>query len=258
MLTRQDLDYIFLLKYGKFETLGWSPKKRIAAGYYLPSDFYEALVRKFVDVDTCWLDVGGGGSLFPHNSELCKKLAAIAKQIVCVDPSDNVLQNADADLKFQSTLEDFKHEARFDLATMRMVAEHVQNPLEVVRKLNELLRIGGNVIIFTVNLWSPITIISRLLPFRLHYPIKKLFFDGEEKDTFPTVYKMNTRKRLKSLFEMNGFRESQFQYVDDLSALGNFKLLNAMELWIWKTWRRLSLAYPENCILAVYEKCSEN
>ena len=99
-----------------------------------------------------------------------------------------------------------------------------------------------------------VTVISRLLPFKLHYPIKKLFWGGEEKDTFPTVYKMNTRWRLRKVFGECGFKERYFAYLDDLSVFGGVKFLNYVELLMWRVLGRLRLRYPENCLLGVYEK----
>jgi len=135
-----------------------------------------------------------------------------------------------------------------------MVAEHVSDPIRVVEALKRLLRPGGKAIILTVNLWSPITVVSRFTPFGLHHPVKKLFWGGEEKDTFPVQYKMNTRKELRLLFEQQGFRESDFAYLDDLSTFGRFKHLNYVEIFAWRFFRGLRISYPENCLLGVYQK----
>ena len=55
-------------------------------------------------------------------------------------------------------------------------------------------------VLLTVNAYAPVTIVSRLMPFNLHYPVKRFFWGGQEEDTFPTAYRMNTRGRLRSLF----------------------------------------------------------
>ena len=253
-VTSQDLYKLFLLKYGDPEETGWAPRRRLRFGYYQPADHYEALVNKLVSADTNWLDVGGGRDLFPNNRRLAQTLSERAHLLVGVDPSDNIESNTFLNERAKCLIEEYKTDHRFDLVTLRMVVEHVTNPSKVVQSVNRILRIGGMVVVFTVNLWSTVTVISRLLPFKLHYPIKKLFWGGEEKDTFPTVYKMNTRRRLRTVFGECGFEERYFAYLDDLSVFGRFKFLNYVELLAWRVLRRLRLRYPENCLLGIYEK----
>jgi hypothetical protein len=155
-------------------------------------------------------------------------------------------------------LEDYYSEQRFHLATLRMVAEHVTHPERMVRDLYRLLHPSGTVVIFTVNARSPLTMISRAVPFRWHHPIKKLFWGGEEEDTFPVQYKMNSRAVLKELFQANGFRELSFAYLDDLSTFGQFRLGSYVELLSWRVLKRLGFRYPENCLLGVYQKLPED
>ena len=255
-ISKKDLYNVFLLKYGSHEKTGWGPRQRLQYGYYQPADYYESLITKLVAHNTFWLDVGGGGNLFPHNIKSSDFLSKKAAFIVGVDPSDNIKSNPFIDDYSQCFIEEYQSKKKFDLVTLRMVAEHIEYPEKVIAALYKLLKKDGVVVIFTVNRWSPATIISRLLPFKLHYPIKKFFFRGEEKDTFPTVYKMNTRKQLKNLFEKSGFKKELFSYIDDCCTFNRFKLLNNIELIFWKIIKFLGVPYPENCILAVYRKIS--
>lgn len=254
MIAAQDLQQQFRLKHGDPATTGWSPRRRFKFGYYQPADHYEALVTKLVTAETEWIDIGGGNALFPDNQPLSNLLAQRARRLVVVDPSDNLDTNPFPHERAKCLIEEYQTHDQFDLATFRMVAEHVTHPEAVVGALNRLLRPHGTVVIFTVNRWSPVTVVSSLFPFWLHHPIKKLFWDGDEEDTFPTAYKMNTREQLKSVFAAGGFTERYFAYVDDLSVFGRFKTLNYVELSAWKALQRLSMRYPENCLLGVYEK----
>lgn len=256
-ITKQDLYKLFLTKYGLPETTGWSPRRRLRFGYYLPSDHYEVLLDNILTQETDWIDVGGGGGLFPSNPSLGQVLSERARRLVVVDPSDNIARNPFAHERAKFLIEDYQTDDCFDLATLRMVAEHITNPPSVVRCLNRLLRLGGVVVILTVNKWSPVTVISRLIPFRLHYPIKRLFWGGEERDTFPTVYGMNTRRTLRSLFQDGGFEERHFSYLDDLAVFGRFRFLNYLELLAWRGLKCLRVPYPEQCLLCVYEKTED-
>lgn len=181
-------------------------------------------------------------------------LADRAAAVVAVDPSPNVLKNPYAHERVQCLLEDYRTDRRFDLATLRMVAEHVGNPVAFVQSLRRLLKPSGMVVVLTVNKRAPLTLLSRAIPFGWHYTIKKLFWQGEEEDTFPVEYKMNSRRVLRDLFEQHGFREISFSYLDDLSTLGEFRIGSYFELVAWRALRTVGLRYPENCLLGVYQR----
>lgn len=252
--TRDELDRVFRQKHGDPETTGWSPRRRYRFGYFTPDDVYEAIVAKLVSPETDWLDVGGGRDLFPHNVPLARELASRCRCLVGVDPSANVHENPFVHEKVQAPIENYPTDRTFDLATLRMVAEHVTSPDAVIAKFAALVRPGGKVVIYTVNRWAPITVVSSLIPFGLHHPIKRLVWGTDEKDTFPVVYKMNTRSRLRSLFGRHGFREVHFAHLDDCRAFANFWLLNLVEMWTWRGLRAVGLCYPETCLLGVYER----
>ena len=252
-LTEDDLYRLFLTKYGAPETTGWSPRQRLRFGYYQPSDHYEAIVEKFVTSGTRWVDVGGGRAIFPDNEKLSQELAQRCAKFVAVDPSANVHEHPYAHERHQLLFEEFETEDRFDLATLRMVAEHVVNPDVLLAKLAHLMTPGGTVIIYTINKLSPVPIITYLTPFSMHFRMKKLIWGGgEEKDTFPVAYKMNTRKKLLRQFSRHGFLETDFFYLDDLSVFSNFKLLNYGELVLWKCLNSVGITYPENNLLGIY------
>ena len=253
-----ELATLFQQKYGPPTQTGWSPRQRHAFGYYLPADVYEALLARVIRPGCHWLDVGGGRHIFPENPRLARTLADRCALVVAVDPSDNVRDNHYVHERVQSMLEDYQTERKFDLASLRMVAEHVSDPVRMVESLHRLLRPSGAVVIFTVNAWSPLTLVSRAVPFSWHHPIKKLFWGGEEEDTFPVQYKMNSRASLKALFETHGFHEVSFAYLDDLSTLGQFRIGSYVELSGWRVLNRLGLRYPENCLLGVYQKSAED
>lgn len=252
-------DELFIEKYGPLDELPWPPRQRRNAGYALPADLYEAVVARHIAEGMNWLDVGGGHELFPHNPSLGARLAGLCDRLVVVDPSANVQKNRYAHDRVQSVLEDFHPDRPFALVTMRMVVEHVEQPDLFLAALRGCLRPGGRAIVFTVNARSPLSVVSRLTPFWLHHPIKKLFWsyrwEGIEKeDTFPAYYRMNTRRRLAQLFVNAGFREVAFFNLDDLSTFGKFRFLNQMELQLWKFLHRCRIRYPENCLLGVYER----
>lgn len=252
--TPQDLEALFRQKHGDPDTVGWAPSRRFRAGYFYPADVYEALVSKLVPPGGAWLDVGGGHQIFPENPRLARDLAARCARVAAVDPSENVLHNEFVQERTQAMLEDYAPAEPFDLATMRMVVEHVAAPEKFVGSLARLLRPGGVAVVLTINRYAPISLVSGLMPFGLHHPVKKLFWGGDEKDTFPVQYRMNTRSALRRVFAAAGFAERAFAKLDDLSTFGKFRRLNYLELLMWRGFRGLGLTYPENCLLGVYQR----
>ena len=256
-ITQAEIEEVCRLRYGDPGAAGWGPRLRLRFGHHTPDEYYEAVVAKLVDAQCEWLDVGCGRSIFPDNEVLAKILANRCKLLVGIDPDDTLNENPFVHERVKTTIDNFHHSSCFDLVTLRMVAEHVADPKSAVNSLSHLTKPGGKVVVYTVNQWSPVSVIARIAPFRLHHYMKRLLWRTDEKDTFPVTYKMNTRSRLSRLFEENGFREIGFSYLDDCRTLGRFRLLHLAELMLWKSFQVLGLKYPENCLLGVYERVAE-
>jgi SAM-dependent methyltransferase len=252
-----DLERLFIQKYGTAEKAGWSPRRRMKFGYFPPADIYEATVSKVVQQGDRWLDVGGGHSLFPENPRLANTLVQRCASVTAVDPSENVLRNQFAQHRIQSLLEDYHPADRFDIVTMRMVVEHVERPDLFGESLGRIVRPGGVAVVFTVNRLSPVSILANLVPFRFHHAVKSWFWGGDEVDTFPVHYKLNSRRALDAMFERYGFQNVAFSKLDDLATFSQFRFLGLVEMCAWKTLLTVGVRYPENCLLAVYQRASD-
>lgn len=255
-VNRLDLQAYCAERLAQAKAVGWRVRLRAPWRYYPPDYWYEALLRKLVGPTTKWLDVGGGRSPLPSNPSLAAELTSKARRFVVVDPSPNVRENPYASEIHQGSLEQWSSTTceKFDLVTLRFVAEHVSEPDAFVASLARSTAPGGFVIVYTVYKWSPASFVSGLLPFQLHHPIKSLFWSGEERDTFPTSYLMNTRAELKRLFQSVGFREIAFREVDHLVIFGRWKLLYFLELMVWHAISSMGCRYPERNLIAVYRR----
>lgn len=253
-LRHSDLFDVFRAKYGTPPNCGPKPQRRLDFGYFSPDDYYEATVEKLVTSGCNWLDVGSGRDVFPMNPELARKLADRAGCLVGVDPSPNIHENPFVHERFQGMIEQYQADRSFDLITLRMVAEHISNPVVAVAKMAELLKPGGTLVVYTINLWTPIALAAWLIPFQLHHPIKKLFWFTQKQDTFPVSYRMNTRSSLSRIMTKEGLKEDAFLYLDDCRTLFRFEKLHYAELRLWKIFRALGVTYPENCLLGIYRK----
>lgn len=242
------------LKHVSIDQMGWGPRLRHQFGHFTPDDYYEAVVEGLIDSDTEWLDVGGGSAIFPSNPKLARILADRCKRLVAVDPSPNVNENPFAHERYQRFLEEFQDSRQFTLATARMVVEHVTHPEQFVAKLGQLVKPGGKAVVYTVNRWAPMTVLSGCTPMAVHHFAKKVLWSTEEKDTFPVAYLMNTRSRLNGLFTAAGFREIRFHRLDDCRTLAKWKATLILEMMIYKALRSAGIGYPESCLLGVYER----
>jgi SAM-dependent methyltransferase len=198
--------------------------------------------------------VGSGRSLFPDNPWLARQLADRASLLVGLDPDAAIDENPYLHERVRGTLEDFHPAGDFDLVTLRMVAEHITEPEAALESLKRLVRPGGKVVIYTVNQSSPLTLAAWLVPFGLHRRVKRVLWRTEERDTFPVAYRMNSRRRLGELFELNGFRQCYFAYLDDCRKFHRFRWLQRLELACWRLLKDVGLPYPETCLLAVFER----
>ncbi len=248
------LAQVFRLKYGPEDQLGWGPRLRRAYGYDNPDDWYETLLSLLVVNGVRWLDVGCGRELCPSNKPLAKVLAARAGRLTGLDPDPTLDENPYVHDKVHAGIDAFDGKGAYDLVTLRMVAEHIDDPMACVRGIERALAPGGLAVVYTVFGWSPMPILTRIAPMELRHVIKAWLWGTEKKDTFPTRFRMNTRGRLQRLFAGVGMREAAFARLDDCRTFARFRSLCELELMLRSACRTASMPYPEHCIVGIYEK----
>lgn len=247
-----DLERVYSLKVRDLANAGWGPRTARRFGYYSPDDHYEALMLRLACEGVAWLDVGCGRAVFPSNPALARLLADRVRVLVGVDPDATLEENAFVHERVRVPIEAFDGQRRFDLVSLRMVAEHVTDPDAVVASLARALKPGGLAVIYTVNRLSPVPLLTHLTPFAFHHIAKRVLWGTETKDTFPTAFRMNTPARLRSLFNSFGFSEAHCVRLDDCRTLSGYRVGFTMELLAWRGLRAVGLGYPEACLLGVY------
>lgn len=248
------LRQMFHLRYGREDELGWGPRLRRDYGYHTPDDWYEALVAGLVAPGCHWLDVGCGRELFPNNRELARALSSRCARLVGLDPDPTLQDNPWVHEKVAAGIDAYDGGAAFDVVTMRMVAEHVEDPETCVAHVASALRPGGVAVVYTVFGFSPVPLLTRLAPMSLRHAVKSWLWGTQPKDTFPTRFRMNTRGRLARLFAGAGMREEAFERLDDCRTFARFRALNELELGARALFHAVSLPYPEHCLLGIYRK----
>ncbi len=111
-------------------------------------------IAPFIEKNTKLLDIGSGGGEFTY---LASRMGAEASGI---DPSSGYLEfgknhySINVEQKQISELEDTHS---YQIVTMFHVLEHLPNPLKVIKKVHQILKVGGYFVIEVPNLESKAT-----------------------------------------------------------------------------------------------------
>jgi len=248
------LRQMFRLRYGDPGALGWGPQLRLEYDYFTPDDVYEALIAGLIAPGTAWLDVGCGRELFPSNHALSEALSRRCARLTGLDPDPTLQENEWVHDKVAGVIDDFDGGGEFDVVTLRMVAEHVDDPERCVAAIARALRPGGIAVIYTVFGGSPMPLLTRLAPMSLRHVVKSWLWGTQPKDTFPTRFRMNGRGKLARLFAGVSMREEAFWRLDDCRTFARFRAINELELGLRSVCRTFGVPYPEHCLLGVYRK----
>jgi ubiquinone/menaquinone biosynthesis C-methylase UbiE len=141
----------------------------------------------------------------------------------------------------------------FDLIIAEWVLEHLQKPKVVLNEFKRILKPGGKVVFMTTNISSWLGILSLLTPTFIHKKLKKICLGIQEKNTFPTRYKINTIKKIEKTFSECGYKKVDLKTTD---ALGywyfNSKLLKLAAKKAYQRQKRGKIKHRFH-IIGVYE-----
>lgn len=168
------------------------------------------ILSKYIHKGQALLDIGANTGDFVKEANILGLLA------IGIEPNEKFVSLA-RDMVipvYESSIENFNSEKKFDVITIFDVLEHCNNPLSVLKKINALLKIGGIIAIEVPNLnsflakkyrisWKFIAL-EHLYYFtenNLAGILENLGFDIEkrQKRNIDINY-LNTRKLLKYLF----------------------------------------------------------
>jgi len=105
------------------------------------------------------------------------------------------------------------NENSFDLVVLCEVIEHVKHPIKVCREVHRVLRSRGNLAILTQNLWHYYSLAARLTPHCFHRLMYKKVFKAKREPN-PTFYRMNTKRKCKSILTKAGFETKTIKIVE--------------------------------------------
>lgn len=192
---------------------------------------YLALVNEALDDlgDSPVLLDGGCG-----HSPILKQEYKRCSKVIGVDlDREGLERNQWVDEKHFVSLVDIPiQEDSVDLLVSSWVLEHIEDPQSVIREAKRVLKPGGYFIFIAPNKWSVYSLVTRLVPNKLHAPIVKFFYKRSSEDTFPTFFRMNTEKELDRLMGEVGFEKVAFLYNDDEKYIGFWRVTRPLaKLW---------------------------
>ena len=97
-------------------------------------------------------------------------------------------------------------DASIDLAVADFVLEHVEDPPSFFAEAARTLKPGGYLCLRTINTRSYLGVASRLVHSSAHGKLlSRMTPERKEEDVFPTVYRCNTRPKLRRALADHGF-----------------------------------------------------
>jgi SAM-dependent methyltransferase len=189
--------------------------------------FY-ARVRELLPADGVALDIGCGRGTQDDDPVGVRRdlrvLRGHCAKVIGIDVDPVGAENRFIDeFRLISPDGDFRwpvEDESIDLALADFVVEHVADPDAFFAEAARVVKPGGVICIRTINVHSYLGVASRAIPSRLHVSaLRRAQPDRKSEDVFPTVYRCNTRARLRRALEEHGFDAAVYASEDEPSYL---------------------------------------
>ncbi len=202
--------------------------------------FYRWL-RQYTDRNSTALNIGAGGE---PAARRCCVLKGEVRRVIGIDVEPGILTNPDLD---QAFVTDPAHlpfrNGSFDLCWADHVLEHVRNPLRFLKEVARVLKPGASFFFRTPNKFHYVTLISRLIPHRLHQGVADWAHGSPPKTgkCFPTFYLINSSKTIRRSALLAGFRNAELKWVEPEP---NYLLFHPLAFRIGVAYERLVNRHP--------------
>lgn len=181
--------------------------------------------------DSVVLDLGAGAGIVA-----AMNFRGIVRKICGVDIDPRVVDNPMLDEGRIADAGVIPYEnGYFDLVFSDNVLEHLESPLEVFAEVARVLKDGGYFLFKTPNKFHYMPTIARLTPHRFHQFVNRLRGRAEV-DTFPTLYRANTKEAVSRLAEQSGF---VVERIDRIEGRPEYMRMSALTYLFGAAYERL-------------------
>jgi SAM-dependent methyltransferase len=173
-------------------------------GYY-----FKQYLSQYINKNSEILEIGCGHQSF--GSEYYK----IAKRRVGIDPDNQALvRNKIINEKICCRIDNMPDSMdKFDVVIAQWVMEHLEYPKKDISVISNLCKTGGYFIFMTTNIYSPLMLISKILPTRIKKLARKILLDVDDNDTYPTRYRINSTIRIDKYLSDAGFKKIELRLI---------------------------------------------
>lgn len=213
-------------------------------------------VKSLMDSTSVVLDVGCGRGMYGEDTVAVRRENRIhkgrcAKVIgIDVDPVGQSNPYLDEFRRIESARWPLADE-EVDLIVSDWVLEHIEDPEAFLAECRRVLKPGGYLCLRTANAHSYIGLISRLVPNHLHAAVlKRTRHSKKEEDTFPTVYRCNTRRKLATALNRHGFDHCVYEHESEPYYLSFSRFF----YWLGVLHQRFALSWFKAAIFAFGQK----
>jgi ubiquinone/menaquinone biosynthesis C-methylase UbiE len=206
-------------------------------------EIYGKLVRRQVNENTKWLDVGCGHRILGRDLEPIEDdLVANAGAVVGCDLAfDGLTKHRSIRNLVQASANELPfRESTFNLVTCNMVVEHLDNPAKTFTELTRVLSRGGQLVIHTPNLLNYAVFlnhtVARRLPRDFVLRLIKLGENRAKEDVFRTFYRANTVHRLSQICGRFGLKKESCRILTSPQPFFSFffplALIQILLMWL--------------------------
>jgi len=200
---------------------------RVCPGLVHPQIRYKTLLRNLLRPEVRWLDLGCGHEVIRpwalHRGEEESAFTGAPAMSVGVDRDMAALQSnvctphrVAADIQSLPFADD-----SFEVVTANMVLEHSENPAALMSEVWRVLRPKGVFVFHTPNKYYPMSVLAALLPDAVKSRLVALVSRRQEKDVYPTLFRVNTRSAISAYSVSAGFRIKYWEILETLTFNAN-------------------------------------
>ena len=172
---------------------------------------FRTWIERRVRKESRVLDIGAGRG---RSTEM--NMRGKCRFVAGVDPDEIVLENPLLDEARIQEPPDYVipfDDGSFDVVFCNSVLEHVADVNGFFTEVNRVLTPGGRFLAKTPNHFHYVSLIARFTPHRFHEIINRLRGRVRE-DTFPTLYRCNSRHDVNRALQTHGLCLSEFRIYE--------------------------------------------